>query len=197
VLPLLQKMGDVSKALRKALGEHKRTLADAHLQAKLGISYGEFQNSGKGWIPDDVFREMLWEIRNQTARDELIVSGFIKAVPYIFKLSNDGVVTCHDFAVIGSGAYLGEASLFQRSQNSNDPFNKTIYQVYEAKRLAERAEGVGEKTQLIVVWHNGKRQLVNDSGIMLLISNFVKISPQPVNEKMVLPKEAFDTLLVE
>jgi hypothetical protein len=192
-----QKPGDVRKALRKGIGEHKRTIADAHIQAKLGISYGEFKKSGKTWIPDDVFRDLLWEIRAQLTGDELIVSGFIKATPYIFKVSDDKVIACHDFAVIGSGTALGEASLFQRSQNLSDGLYKTIYQVYEAKRLAERAEGVGEKTQLMVVWHNGRMQAINDTGIMILKSAFVKLSPQPVKDTLILPKEAFDTVLFE
>jgi hypothetical protein len=92
---------------------------------------------------------------------------------------------------------LGEASLFQRSQNLSDGLYKTIYQVYEAKRLAERAEGVGEKTQLMVVWHNGRMQAINDTGIMILKSAFVKLSPQPVKDTLILPKEAFDTVLFE
>ena len=186
---------DIVQALRKGIGTHKRALADEYTQGKLGISYEEFRKKGKTWIPEDIYREMSWEIKNQYATDELIVSGFIGRDPYIFKVSSDHVITCDDFAVIGSGTALSEASLLQRSQNINQGKDLTIYQVYEAKKLAERADAVGTKTRIVIIWGDGSKQYVNDIGFDLLKARFAQFSPQPINTSVSLPKESFGVVV--
>lgn len=143
------------QVLRKALGIHKRQIADSLTQAQLGMSYQEFQRKGKATLPEDLHRDLYWEIKNRHSGAELLVAGFVKVElnedglydhAVIYKLSGDEVWVCDYFGAIGSGAEIGESSLFYREHTSAHSLDRTIYHVYEAKRLGEKAPGVGKKT---------------------------------------------------
>ena len=68
-----------------------------------------------------------------------IPHGTTIEVPAIVKASFGKVWHCDGFAVAGTGTGIAEAALFHRNQNTFDTFESTVYKVYEAKRLAEKA----------------------------------------------------------
>jgi len=104
--------------------------------------------------------------------------------PVIFKISGDTAWSCEHFGVIGSGTDIGESSLYYREQSMAHPINRTIYQVYEAKRLGEKAPGVGKKTNLLLVRPplDGQTQIeaILHSGLNFLEECFKKHGPQPI-----------------
>jgi hypothetical protein len=194
--PTLNTQTDIVLALRRGIGKYKREFAEAHVQSRLGITYDEFRTSGKSTLPEDLYRDVAWEIKNHYSNAELIVAGFLPpaslcqevseregrrvvGTPYIFKVSGDSALTCDDFATIGSGGALAEASLLHRSQNLNHSLARTLYQVYEAKRLSERADGVGAKTRLIILYQDSIRY-IKEGGLDLLAQDFKRLSPQSV-----------------
>jgi len=83
---------------------------------------------------------------------EVIITGFIAGEPYIFVVERDCTVTQREnFACIGTGAYIAEPALYQRRQNRSATLARTLYHTYEAKRLGEIAEGVGEFTVMFAI----------------------------------------------
>src|SRR5262249_12921976 len=142
--------------------------AEAKLQSELGISYEEFRQTGKSSFPEDLYRDLLWEIRNHRSGAELIVSGFISGYPRIFKISGDVVWPCNDFAVIGSGTFNGESALRWREQSSTQNLETTIYNVWEAKRLSENVPGVGKKTILLIMRPNQPTDFLTEAGERML-----------------------------
>jgi hypothetical protein len=158
----------IVRMLRKGVGLYKREFAESHIQSRLGISYEEFRKTGKEAYPQDLFRELSWEIKNHYSGAELIIVGFVKGVPRIFKISADAVVACEDFAVIGTGTAIGESALYFRGQTFLTNFETTVYSVFEAKRLAENAPGVGKKTILMVLRRDRPTEVLSDIGVKAL-----------------------------
>src|SRR5207302_1582890 len=109
-------------------------------------------------LPDDLYREIFWEIKTHYSQAELI-----------------------DFAVVGSGTGIGEASLFHREQNFLHPLELTLYHVYEAKRLAEQAPSVGKRTKLFVARSGGRMDIASEAGLTLLDDYFRSFSPRSVD----------------
>jgi hypothetical protein len=117
-----QSTPNILQAVRNGVGNYKRSFAESHIRSRLGISYEEFMNAGKVFLAEDIHREICWEIKNRYSQAELIVAGFLPAgYPVILKVSGDSVIECDDFAVIGSGTSIAEATLFQRSKNMQLP----------------------------------------------------------------------------
>jgi hypothetical protein len=202
----------VANALRKGLGRYKASVAEATIQSQLGISYEEFRQRGKDAFPADLCRSISWEIKNYRSGAEVIFSGFLpfdkhaniddpacrgyrnSRWPHIFKVSDtsssSSVMTCDDFATIGSGSYLAEGALLYRSQNYHYAFASTVYNCYEAKRMSERADGVGERTKIVVVYKDNKACDLQLRGMEILKAAFVRFSPQIVCG-IEMPKELF------
>ena len=132
----------------------KHKVADELVSNRFGVSYQQFLASGKASFPDDIFRETIAEVGRTSLDCWLIVLGFHHSDPMLYRISDMGTVeTCQNFAAIGSGSYIAEASLFQRSQRSTNDLGTTIYNVYEAMRLGAIAPGVGSKFEIgIAEW---------------------------------------------
>jgi hypothetical protein len=184
--------------IRTGIGIFRSAYAEAHLQATLGISYEEFKAKGKTALPDDLFHSLAWDIRNYAPDIELLVTGFFGKLPAIFKVSWDRtssdtkVWNCSDFGVIGSGTSLAESSLFNRNQDSTDGFAETVYNVFEAKRAAEKAPYVGKKLILIVRRADQPSQILMQEGIKFFDRQVARFGPRRLRLPA-FPQDAFDT----
>lgn len=140
--------------LEQAVHSQKQHIAQEITVGRFGLSYAEFLKIGKATFPEDVFREAVADIARATLDCWLLVMGFEQTSPRIFRVHPEAhVEECQNFAAIGSGYYIAESSLFQRSHKMDDSLADTIYHVYEAMRLGSKAPGVGEKFQIgVAVW---------------------------------------------
>lgn len=144
---------DVMKSVGHAF---KAKLADDLVRAKLSVSY-EYLRQNRSKFPAATVYEIYTEISRIDSEAELIVAGFIKGHSYIFVFGRDCTVSLREhFAAIGTGAFVAEPSLFQRKQNAFVSLGNTLYNVYEAKRLGEIAEGVGKRTTLSMIMPSQK-----------------------------------------
>ena len=192
---LLQKM-------RIAISVMKHRFADAYVGARLGIDYRKFQKTGREAFPDDLYRQTAWDVSTHRLGVELIVAGFVprqdqEREPVIVKLSEEEeVTTCDAFATIGSGSLLAQASLMQRDYSSISTIEYATYLAYEAKRLGERAPGVGRETSIMVMVDGpngpGFKELLRDQ-LSTLEELFKQFGPQPITDTKVmqLPQNAW------
>jgi ATP-dependent protease HslVU (ClpYQ) peptidase subunit len=171
---------EVLETLRLGFGNYKHAFAEGYIQNRLGMSYANFLETGKESLPADLFRELSRDIADHDSEAQIIVSGFLNSRPVIFTVTGESVASCDDFAVIGSGSQLAEAALYHRDQSFMNGINRTIYCVYEAKRLAEKAPGVGRRTQMFVFRPDGSMAIIPDQGLRLLDTWFTRFGPQPI-----------------
>jgi hypothetical protein len=173
-------MPDALRCVRRAIGEHRRMFADFHLQSTVGISYEDFRKKGKATLPEDLYRSLSWEIRNYVSPEELIVTGFLpNGSPIIIKISRGQAWSCDEFAVIGTGTTIAETALYERTQNRNDPLEATVYQVYEAKRLAEKAPYVGKRFNMVILQKGVNAKLLTADGTKFCVRQFARFGPRP------------------
>jgi hypothetical protein len=167
--------------LRLGIGEYKNNFAEAHTQSRLGISYKDFRQTGNSELPNDLYRDLAFEIKNHFSNAELIVAGFIGRNPAIFKISGDSVWSCDDFAVIGAGTQVAESSLYHREQSFMRNRDLSVYCVYEAKRLSQKAPGVGKMTQLFVIRLDQSLEMISEEGLNILERHFAEFAPRPIH----------------
>jgi hypothetical protein len=146
---------DWESILGVSVMRQKYLIANEIIAARFGIPYEEFLKNGKSTFPEDVHRETITDIEKATLDCWLLVLGFSQSDPRIFRTNPNGTVeVCEHFGAIGSGYYIAEASLFQRSQNAGNDLGTTIYNVYEAMKLGSIAPGVSSKFQIGVAEWN-------------------------------------------
>jgi hypothetical protein len=142
---------NVIDAMRTAGNIFREKLADEIVRRNLSVSY-DYLIKNKSKFPAAKVLETYTQIGQIDSEAELIVTGFVEGEPYIFVVERDCTVTQREnFACVGTGAYIAEPALYQRRQNRSATLARTLYHAYEAKKLGEIAEGVGEMTVMFAI----------------------------------------------
>jgi len=172
--------------LSEAAATHKKKLTERHVSLKLGISFERFLTHGEREVSADVRNQLWYEIRHLDFGCEMLVSGFGNGMPLVFKIDNEGTVTrVEHFAAIGTGASVAEAVLYQRKQQVTTELNQTLYNVYEAFRMASQiAPAVSGGPHIWLSEHEILNraeiveQFVTQSGLKVLERWFKKYGPK-------------------
>jgi hypothetical protein len=133
------------------------------------MSYQDFLLNGKARLPDDLFSSTFLDVERTGIDADFLVCGLDQyGLAYIAQTSADcRAVLKEDFATIGEGAYLAQASLLNRRE-WRESFEHTLYCVYEAKRFAEGASSVGASTMMMVMYQGGRVDMVTKNGMAQL-----------------------------
>jgi hypothetical protein len=132
----------------------RERLADTFTHTQHAMSYHEFLTNGKGQLPEDIHRQTTYAISLQQIEADLILIGYIGETTPKFRLftcAGGEVTACSNFAVIGSGTSIASSVLYQREHISYRSVQAALYTLYEAKKLAEIAPGVGKITSYFLL----------------------------------------------
>jgi len=92
---------------------------------------------------------------------EVILAGMDGPLTHIYGIGNPGTSACFDaigFHTIGSGLPHAATSLIGRDCSQFTSLKECLLFVYEAKKRAEKAPGVGTKTSLMIIRDAGERR---------------------------------------
>jgi 20S proteasome alpha/beta subunit len=163
---------NVAVKITDALLKRKKQRANELVIGKFAIPYEEFLSIGKDKFPSDIFRDTMSQIMS-IRLPEFIIAGFDEAkFPIICQTNASGTVSIRDdFAVVGEGEYVATAVLLQRAQSYGTLVTETLYNVFEAKKYAEKVPSVGDRTSICILAQMARRQLIpkDDNGYRLSI----------------------------
>jgi hypothetical protein len=116
------------------------------------------------------------------------VTRLSQELPLVFVVDGDDVRTCSQtFATNGSGAFIAETVLYQRKQYGGLHLDHTLYNVYEAFKLATgAAPGVGTEFSIGIASPSNNKsrmehQFINDDGKKILEKAFQKFGPRNID----------------
>jgi len=162
---------EVIQAFRVAPRLMKQRLVAEYLDTRWGIGLDNFRENGAKHFPVDTYARIHAEIEQIEIGCEVVIAGYAGNVPVLCLVNRSGSVTPHTgFATAGSGYLLAQASLFRRNYRWSYRIEQAIYAVYEAKRLAEMAPGVGKTTNMAVF---GPLRKLNGGSIRTASVSFV------------------------
>lgn len=176
--------------MKKPARKQKENLATDYIWQTMGVSYADLVSPDKKF-PESIVELRLNEVAQIRLRATLIIAGFAatnqgeelrKRLPYIFVVDDqdnhqDVVRPEENFAAIGNGSYVAIPALHQREQQDDMPLMQTIYNVMEAKKLSQVVPGVGEATELDVLYPDGRLMRWSESLYQRLNKLFKKLGP--------------------
>lgn len=112
----------------------------------------EFYQMQSRLIPDVAMSTQM-QIEQYTYGLEILVAGVSNGQARLYGISDPGTSYCFDsigFHAIGSGAPHALNTLITRDANSSVGLEDTLMIVYEAKKISERAPGVGSNLTDII-----------------------------------------------
>lgn len=137
--------------IRKAVASYRLELVEEYVQSVVSMSYDSFLER-KASFPDHLFEQVASEILRVQQECDIILFCLHQKLPFLYVVGANGLVDqVRNFCAVGSGAPNAEAWLHFREQSSFDQLHKTVVSVYEAKKFAEHAPGVGKTTRLLVL----------------------------------------------
>jgi 20S proteasome alpha/beta subunit len=147
----------------ETLQYRKRTSARLVLEP-LGLTWDTFLSKQKDMSPDflDDISSKILEMR---ADSRVIVAGLDESGAHIWVVDGYGKASCGDkagFVAIGIGKRHAESEFMFDGHSPNSTFYETLLRIYAAKKRAEVAPGVGERTDMFIIAALGTPVLMLD-----------------------------------
>jgi 20S proteasome alpha/beta subunit len=168
----------LSRPKTAVIKEHIRVTYVAERQKVISQRFLE----PRGWTLDDFYEKyartihpdlMLTIDREISTYDyglEIIVAGVDSDEGHIYGIRHPGEVDCYDalgYHTIGIGDLHAVSSLIGNKCIPSVSRKMAVYLVYEAKKNAENAPGVGRDTDMVIINKDG-HQILNNEELSLL-----------------------------
>ena len=153
----------IVEQVKQRFVEIRRTLIDERVFRPRGISLFDFYSKGLiTALPPDLAMVLDSQVQQGQLEAAVIVAGVDGSGSHIHGIEDPGTSSCYDrlgYHAVGSGYRHALLYLATAQQHWSSSINQTVHNVYEAKKQAELAQGVGDTTELRVITGTGIRPL--------------------------------------
>lgn len=128
----------------------------------LGADFPKFQTLVSQSPSSQILQQVLGLISQHNLQLEILVAGTDDSGGHLFTISHPGMLLPLEttgYGAIGSGGIHAAVRLSLGQQNKQASLVDTVYSVYEAKKAAEVAPGVGTLTDMAII-KDGKVRFV-------------------------------------
>ena len=178
-------VAEIAEAVRKSyIGQRKKRIEELFLEPR-GWDFDHFYQQHARVLPTDLVLTLDNQISTFDYGVTMIIAGTDLTEGHIYGLRHPGQVECYDalgYYAIGIGAEHALASLIRNGCTPHTAPEAALYYVYEAKRAAESAPGVGKDTDLAIIRSDGSQQL--DNGVLERLDEIHKQRVAPMTDKI-------------
>lgn len=151
---------ELRRIVEKSYRHVRLARAEGLYLASRGWTLEDFYDSGTKRLSESVFAQIDARIVTYDFNTDLIVAGFFEEEvgPSIITVVNPGVCVDHTilgFWCVGSGSTAAQVSLFNRSYSWSMSPEEAAFYLLEAKVAAEKATGVGGRTDMHLMRRHG------------------------------------------
>jgi 20S proteasome alpha/beta subunit len=152
--------------IRRVVAEYKSELVNEYIQGLIGLSYEDLRKN-RATIPEAFYLQVFEEITRVSIGCDLILMNLKYKTPFVFHVYSNGMVDqARNFCAIGTGAPNAESWLHYRQQSLYRSLAESVLSVFEAKKFAEHAPGVGKKTRLAVIGPHDRVRLFGNDDVL-------------------------------
>ncbi len=122
-------------------------------------------------FPPELTFQIDQGIQQSMLRIQVVLAGVDLSGAHIYGVEDPGQVDCYDrlgYHAVGSGETHALLTLVARGHRLSNDTNLTAYLVYEAKKKAEVAPGVGRDTEMGIITEDGEVRMLSPAEIELL-----------------------------
>jgi ATP-dependent protease HslVU (ClpYQ) peptidase subunit len=153
--PPVRKVAELGEVIQQAyVGFKRRRVEDTILKPLLGADYDRFQALVAQSPSSAILVQTMGLIMQHNLQLDILLVGTDDTGSHLFVVTHPGVLLSLNttgFAAIGTGGLHAGVRMSLAQHTKDASLVETIYNVYEAKRAAEVAPGVGKLTDLAVI----------------------------------------------
>lgn len=150
---------NVAEAVKGAYVALKaKRVQETILTPLLGADFAKFQTLVAQSAASQLLQQVLGMIMQHNLQSEILVAGVDASGAHLLGVTHPGVLLPMEtlgYGAVGSGGLHAAVRLSLGLQNKTSTLLDTVYNVYEAKKAAEVAPGVGKQSDLAIL-KNGK-----------------------------------------
>ena len=149
-LEVVNKVKECYKYIRE------REIKERILMPRGFSDFSGFYDAQRVLVPEIAFK-IQSEIENYDYGLQILIAGMSEGIAHIYGISDPGASQCFDaigFNAIGSGLPHAINTLIARGCNQEVSVEEGLLIVYEAKKMAEKAPGVGANITDISIMHS-------------------------------------------
>lgn len=159
----------ITDELKKAYVDIRvKRAEELHLKPK-GLDFAAFYQNQRALLPEIVF-QITDAIDKTSLEVEYILCGFDDVGGHIHYIIDPGNSESYDsvgFCAIGTGNINAISVFTAHNYAPSFPVEKRLYLAYLAKKEAERAPGVGNDTDIVILTKGGIKHLSDDEKVKL------------------------------
>lgn len=153
---------EVANQVAQAYQRKRLEILTTYQLSARGMSHGDFLTHGARILPDHIYADIDRAFATFSLEVDILLAGIDGSGPSIYGITNPGIAYSYNsigFHAIGMGTMHALISLVEMYEPESDGLRLT-YAVYRAKRIAEIAPGVGQRTDLgIITMDQGQMSL--------------------------------------
>lgn len=160
----LHDIGDIVETLRKAYADVRNKKLDEDILGKIGLTMQDYYDRNQS-LSQQIVAQVVDAMAKYNYNLSILVTGVDDKGAHIYRIDNPGRAEPFDavgYCAVGSGE-LHALSTF--IANDYDPYldlNHVAAMTYEAKKRSEKAQGVGEQSDLFIICNNKIVKLPDD-----------------------------------
>lgn len=155
-LVMPRKIPEIVEIIRKCYEDVIKDKLEEDILAKIGLSLQEFYE-GNQTISPQIINLTVDAMAKYNYNLVILVAGVDDHGPHVYRIDNPGKVDPFDaigYCAIGSGDIHAVSAFIANDYDPNLDLNHIAAMTYEAKKRSEKAQGVGEESDLYIICNN-------------------------------------------
>jgi hypothetical protein len=161
----ISQVTQIVEKVKEAFVDERKKRFEEHSLKPRGLTLGEFYRGGQRSLDPTIAMKLDRECENAELKMQMIIAGTDNTGAHLYCLSDPGVSQCFDalkFCGYGSGYPHAMSTLIFNNYHVKMGLAMSVYLVYEAKRRAEAAPGVGKQYTDLAIISNRIRYLTEE-----------------------------------
>lgn len=155
---------DIVEIIRKSYEEVRKKKMEEDILGKIGLSLKDFY-AGNQVISPQIVNLTVDAMAKYNYNLIILVAGVDDSGPHIFRIDNPGRADPFDsigYCAIGSGDLHAISTFIANDYDPNLDLDHIAAMTYEAKKRSEKAQGVGEESDLYIICNNRVVKMPDD-----------------------------------
>ncbi len=154
----IESIEDIANVLAFYYGEERKRRIEEEYFRPRGLTIKEFYEKSKiSTLPPGLAQFLDQRVADYQFELVMLLGGVDSSGGHLFLISDPGTYDSVDkvgFAAIGTGGRHAELTLIQNDFRPTVNLSEAVFLTYLAKKSAEHAPGVGQKTDMVIITQN-------------------------------------------
>lgn len=155
---------NIAEMVRLAYVAARNAKLEQDILTTIGLTLQTFYQLNRSLAPE-IIANLAQAMQQYNYGVSIIVAGVDDSGSHIYRIDNPARIESYDtigHCAIGSGDLHAVSTFIANDYDPKLDLDHVVAMTYEAKRRSEKAQGVGEETDLYVICNNGTIKLPDD-----------------------------------